>query len=118
VSANQAGAPSSSRRTAAASVPASTPARKASSSSGALVGVNTTRGHHAAPGTAGSPPARSRGSTPARNSDDFPAPDTPDTTSRPAPPSDRDIRSSTSMAAVSRPKKNPASCSSNAVSPR
>jgi hypothetical protein len=79
--------------------------------------VNTRHGHDAAPGAASSPSARSRGSTPARSSDDLPAPDTPDTTSSPAPSRRRDIRSSTWAVAASRPKKNAASCSSNAASP-
>ena len=78
---------SSPRRTADASVPASTATRSASSSSGARVGVNTTHGHDAAPGAAASPAARIRGSTPARSNDDLPAPDTPDTISSPAPAS-------------------------------
>ena len=118
VSANPAGSASSPRRTAAASAPASGATRTASSSSGARVGVNTRHGHDAASGADASPAPRIRGSTPARSSDDLPAPDTPDTTSRPAPCRCRDIRSSTSAAAASRPKKNAASCSSNALSPR
>src|SRR6516165_9906171 len=118
VNANQVGAVSRTRRTAAASVPASTATRSASSSNGARVGVNARQGHDAAPGAAASPSARTRGSTPARSSDDFPAPDASDTTSRPTPPSCRDIRSSTWAVAASRPKNNAASCSPNAASPR
>ena len=117
VSANQAGAVSRPRRTAAASAPASGATRSASSSSGARVGVNTTHGHDAAPGAAASPSARIRGSTPARSNDDFPAPDAPDTTSRPTPASSRDIRSSTAVVAASRPKNHPASCSPNTAQP-
>ena len=109
---------SSPRRTADASVPASSATRSASSSSGAWVGVNTTDGHDAAPGADASPAARIRGNSPARSNDDLPAPDTPDTTSSPAPASSRDIRSSTWPVAASRPKKNAASCSPNAASPR
>jgi hypothetical protein len=117
-SANLAGSASSPRRTADASVPASSATRSASSSSGALVGVNTTHGHHAAPGATASPSARTCGSTPARSSDDLPAPDTPDTTKSPVPARPRDIRSSTCAVAASRPKKNAASRSPNALSPR
>ena len=118
VSANPAGSASSPRRTAAASAPASRATRTASSSSGARAGVNSRHGQDAAPGADTSPVPRIRGSTPARSSDDLPAPDTPDTTSRPAPSSCRDIRASTWVAAASRPKKNAASRSSNALSPR
>ena len=118
VSANPAGSASSPRRTSAASVPASCATRTASSSSGARAGVNNRHGQDADPGADASPAPRSRGSTPARSSEDLPAPDTPDTTSSPAPFSCRDIRSSTWVAAASRPKKNAASRSSNALSPR
>ena len=118
VSANPAGSASSPRRTAAASAPASTATRSASSSSGARPGVNTRHGHDADSGADASPAPRIRGSTPACSSDDLPAPETPDTTSRPAPCSCRDIRSSSSVVAASRPKKNAASCSSNALNPR
>ena len=118
MSANQAGAVSRPRRTAAASAPASGATRSASSSSGARVGVNNTHGHDAAPGAAASPSARIRGNTPARSNDDLPAPDAPDTTSRPTPASSRDIRSSTAVVAASRPKNHPASCSPNTASPR
>src|ERR1019366_9628153 len=98
--------------------PASDAPRTASSSNGARAGVNNRHGQHADPGADASPAPRIRGSTPARSSDDLPAPDTPETTSRPCPSRRRDIRSSTSVAAASRPKKNAASCSSNALSPR
>jgi hypothetical protein len=118
VSANPAGSAARPRRTAAASAPASGATRSASSSSGARVGVNSTHGHDAASGAAASPSWRIRGSTPARSSDDFPAPDAPDTTSSPAPASSRDIRSSISAVAASRPKNHPASCSPNTASPR
>jgi hypothetical protein len=118
VSANPSGSAARPRRTAAASAPANGATRSASSSSGARVGVNNTHGHEAAPGAAASPSVRIRGNTPARSSDDFPAPDAPDTTSSPTPASSRDIRSSSAMAAASRPKNNPASCSSNTASPR
>ena len=118
MSANPSGSAARPRRTAAASAPASGATRSASSSSGARVGVNNTHGHDAAPGAAASPSAPIRGSTPARSNDDFPAPDAPDTTSSPAPASSRDIRSSSAMAAASRPKNHPASCSPNTLSPR
>src|SRR5262249_32576345 len=106
------------RRTAAAPAPAGGPPRGAGPPSGAGGGVTPARGPHAAPGASDSPAHRIRGSTPARSSDDFPAPETPDTTSRPTPASSRDIRSSTSMVAASRPKNNAASRSSNTASPR
>ena len=88
-----------------------------------LIQRRAARGEHQArpradPGADASPAPRIRGSTPACSSDDLPAPETPDTTSRPAPCSCRDIRSSSSVVAASRPKKNAASCSSNALSPR
>ena len=118
VSANPAGSASSPRRTAAASTPASPATRTANSSSGARAGVNNRHGQYAAPGAETSPVPRILGSTPARSSDDLPAPDTPDTTSGPVPFNCRDIRASTCVAAASRPKKNAASRSSNAFSPR
>ena len=80
--------------------------------------MNTRHGQDADPGADASPAPRIRGSTPARSSDDLPAPETPEITSRPGPGQSRDSRSSTSVAAASRPKKNAASCSSNALSPR
>jgi hypothetical protein len=119
VNVNPSGPAASPRRTSPASAPASGATRTASSSSGDRPGAKTAHGHDAAPGTPASPAPRSRGSTPARSSDDFPAPDAPDTTTTPAPPAAaRDIRRSTSVAASSRPKKNAASRSSNAPSPR
>jgi hypothetical protein len=80
--------------------------------------VNTRHGHAADSGAAASPSVRSRGSIPACSSEDLPAPETPDTTSRPAPSSRCDIRSSIAVAAASRPKKNAASRSSYAFNPR
>ena len=62
---------------AAVSPPLTAASRVASSVSGSLPGVMTTRGQHSDPGSC--LPAASAGSKPACSSEDLPAPDAPET---------------------------------------
>ena len=79
------GAADSDRYTDTGSAPAISARCIASSRSGLAVGRITRRGHRSDPGP--SAPAASRGINPARSSEDLPDPDSPATSSIPAPSS-------------------------------